>query len=79
MGERCKFPHAHAHLGLGRSPTAGANAFLMHKSSKTTKTLCNYFHAYDTAVEPVTKRLRPLIRNFFIATDLITTLATNMG
>ena len=44
MGERCKLPHAHAHQGLGRSPTAGANAFLMHK---TTETLCNYFHAYE--------------------------------
>ena len=35
--------------------------------------------ATAVSIEPVTKRLRPVIRNFFIATDLITTLATNMG
>ena len=36
-------------------------------------------HGCFIPIEPVTKRLRPVIRNFFIATDLITTLATNMG
>ena len=36
-------------------------------------------HGCFISIEPVTKRLRLLIRNFFIATDLITTLATNMG
>ena len=36
----------------------------------------SYTHGCFIALKSWTKRLRPLIRNFFIATDLITTLAT---
>ena len=35
-------------------------------------------HGCFITLKPWTKRLRPLIRNFFIATDLITTLATHL-
>ena len=35
-------------------------------------------HGCFITLKPWTKRLRPLIRNFFIATDLIMTLATHL-
>ena len=62
-----------------RSARYGVIAYLSYYRELLVIAMVMEDHGCFISIEPVTKRLRPVIRNFFIATDLITTLATNMG